>query len=172
MITHKAKYFRSAKTNHIMPANVSNKKYNEVLNIAEKAHKILRCKGVTRSDFKYFNDEFYLLEINTQPGMTDLSLVPEIANYKNISFDKLVKKLILDASLNKMKKFLIILSSIILIATLTTFNPNKLNFDLKLFKIEKIELKNVEILSVQKLKRLFKSELSQTSLLIIDNENK
>ncbi len=69
-----------------------------------------------------------------------------------------------------MKKFLIILSSIILIATLTTFNPNKLNFDLKLFKIEKIELKNVEILSVQKLKRLFKSELSQTSLLIIDNE--
>ncbi len=69
-----------------------------------------------------------------------------------------------------MKKFLIILSSIILIATLTTFNPNKLNFNLKLFKIEKIELKNVEILSVQKLKRLFKSELSQTSLLIIDNE--
>ncbi len=98
---YKAKYLRSAKTNHIMPANVSNKKYNEVLNIAEKAHKILRCKGVTRSDFKYFNDKFYLLEINTQPGMTDLSLVPEIANYKNISFDKLVKKLILDASLNK-----------------------------------------------------------------------
>ena len=44
---------------------------------------------------------FYLLEINTQPGMTDLSLVPEIAEYKKISFDKLIKKLILDASINK-----------------------------------------------------------------------
>ena len=50
---------------------------------------------------KFYRDKFYLLEINTQPGMTDLSLVPEIAEYKNISFDKLIKKLILDASINK-----------------------------------------------------------------------
>ena len=98
---YKAKYLKSAKTNHIMPANISKKKYDEVLKIAEKAHKILGCRGVTRSDFKFLNEKFYLLEINTQPGMTDLSLVPEIANYKNITFDSLVKKLILDASLNK-----------------------------------------------------------------------
>ena len=98
---YKAKYLKSAKTDHIMPANIPSKKYNEVLKIAEKAHKILGCRGVTRSDFKFINKTFYLLEINTQPGMTDLSLVPEIASYKKISFEKLVQKLILDASLNK-----------------------------------------------------------------------
>ena len=98
---YKAKYLKSAKTDHIMPANIPTKKYNEVLKIAEKAHKILGCRGVTRSDFKFINKTFYLLEINTQPGMTDLSLVPEIASYKKISFEKLVQKLILDASLNK-----------------------------------------------------------------------
>ena len=98
---YKAKYLKSAKTDHIMPANISKNKYNEVLKIAERAHKILGCRGVTRSDFKFANNKFYLLEINTQPGMTDLSLVPEIANYKKISFKKLVQKLILDASLNK-----------------------------------------------------------------------
>ena len=98
---YKAKYLKSAKTDHIMPANIPTKKYNEVLKIAEKAHKILGCRGVTRSDFKFINKTFYLLEINNQPGMTDLSLVPEIASYKKISFEKLVQKLILDASLNK-----------------------------------------------------------------------
>ncbi len=98
---YKAKYEKAAKTNHIMPANLNKKKYNEVLKIAEKTHKILKCRGVTRSDFKFYRNKFYLLEINTQPGMTDLSLVPEIAEYKNISFDKLIKKLILDASINK-----------------------------------------------------------------------
>ena len=98
---YKAKYLKSAKTDHVMPANISEKKYNEVLKIAERTHKILGCRGVTRSDFKLANNKFYLLEINTQPGMTNLSLVPEIANFKNISFDKLVLKLILDASLNK-----------------------------------------------------------------------
>ena len=98
---YKAKYEKAAKTNHIMPANLNKKKYNEVLKIAEKTHKILKCRGVTRSDFKFYRNKFYLLEINTQPGMTDLSLVPEIAEYKKISFDKLIKKLILDASINK-----------------------------------------------------------------------
>ncbi len=98
---YKAKYLKSAKTDHIMPANISKKKYYEVLRIAKKTHKALGCRGVTRSDFKFLNNKFYLLEINTQPGMTDLSLVPEIANYKKISFDKLIKKLIIDASLNK-----------------------------------------------------------------------
>ena len=87
-------YFKSAKTTHIMPANISDKSYAEVLKISEKAHRSLKCKGITRSDFKFYNKKFYLLEINTQPGMTDLSLVPEIAKYKGISFDNLVNKII------------------------------------------------------------------------------
>ena len=56
-----------------------------------KAHKLLGCKGVTRSDFKFFKNKFYLLEINTQPGMTKLSLVPEIAAYKGINFLNLLE---------------------------------------------------------------------------------
>ena len=69
--------------------------------IAEKTHKVLNCKGVTRSDFKFFNNKFYLLEINTQPGMTDLSLVPEIAKYAGVTFKELVKKIIDDAPINR-----------------------------------------------------------------------
>ena len=84
-----------------MPANISKTKYKKVLKIAEKVHRALDCKGITRSDFKFFKNKFYLLEINTQPGMTDLSLVPEIAKYKGISFQNLVKKIILDASINR-----------------------------------------------------------------------
>ena len=98
---YQAKYNVKSKTKHIIPVKINNKKMNEVLNIALKAHKAIGCKGVTRSDFKFYKNKFYLLEINTQPGMTDLSLVPEIASYKNISFKRLVQKLILDASLNK-----------------------------------------------------------------------
>ena len=98
---YKAKYEKSAKTVHIMPANISNTNYNKVLRIAEKAHRVLKCRGVTRCDFKLSNNKFYLLEINTQPGMTNLSLVPEIAKYKGISFESLVKKMVLDASINR-----------------------------------------------------------------------
>ena len=98
---YKAKYSKSAKTKHIMPANLKKIKYNEVLNIAKKAHKALACKGITRSDFKFFNNKFYLLEINTQPGMTDLSLVPEIASYQGITFENLVEKILLNAGLNR-----------------------------------------------------------------------
>ena len=76
-------------------------KYTEVLKIALKAHRALNCKGVTRTDFKYFKNKFYLLELNTQPGMTSLSLVPEIANYCGISFSSLVEKILLDASINR-----------------------------------------------------------------------
>ena len=97
---YKAKYTKSAKTEHIMPANISEKKYKEVLSIAKKAHAIMNCRGVTRSDFKYFKNKFYLLEINTQPGMTSLSLVPKSLNIKNI-FNQLIKKIILDADINK-----------------------------------------------------------------------
>jgi len=98
---YKAKYSKAAKTKHIMPANLKKSKYKEVLQIAKRAHNALRCKGVTRSDFKFFKNQFYLLEINTQPGMTNLSLVPEIANYKGMSFENLVEKILLNASINR-----------------------------------------------------------------------
>ena len=74
---------------------------NEVLSIALKAHKAIDCKGVTRADFKFYNNKFYLLEINTQPGMTELSLVPEIAKFNNISFLNLIEWIIKDASIQR-----------------------------------------------------------------------
>ncbi len=98
---YKAKYSKAAKTKHIMPADLKKSKYQEVLQIAKRAHNALDCKGITRSDFKFFKNQFYLLEINTQPGMTNLSLVPEIASYKGISFENLVKKILLNASINR-----------------------------------------------------------------------
>ncbi len=98
---YKAKYTKKAKTKHVMPAKLSKKKYNEVLSIALKTHKALNCRGVTRSDFKFYRNNFYILEINTQPGMTSLSLVPEIASYKGLSFENLVEKILLDASINR-----------------------------------------------------------------------
>ncbi len=98
---YKAKYSKAANTKHIMPANLKKDKYKKVLQIAKKAHNALGCKGITRSDFKFFNNKFYLLEINTQPGMTSLSLVPEIASYKGISFENLVQKILFNAGLNR-----------------------------------------------------------------------
>jgi D-alanine-D-alanine ligase len=98
---YKAKYLKSAFTRHIMPANIDKKNYNKVLKLGEKAHKVLKCRGITRSDFKFVDNKFYLLEINTQPGMTDLSLVPEIARYSGITFQVLIKKIIDDASINR-----------------------------------------------------------------------
>jgi D-alanine-D-alanine ligase len=56
---------------------------------------------VTRSDFKFYKEKFYLLEINTQPGMTKLSLVPEIAKYTGMSFIKLIEWILKDASINR-----------------------------------------------------------------------
>ena len=93
-----AKYSSKAKTKHIMPAPLSKKKYEEVLFLAKKAHKILKCRGITRSDFRFFKNKFYLLETTTQPGMTKLSLVPEIAKYCGISFENLVSWMVKDAS--------------------------------------------------------------------------
>ena len=96
-----AKYNPKAKTKHLIPVSLSKKKYNELMKIAFKAHNLIKCRGVTRSDFKFFNNKFYLLEINTQPGMTKLSLVPEIAAYHGISFINLIKSILKDASTNK-----------------------------------------------------------------------
>ena len=98
---YKAKYTKSAKTKHLMPAKLKKNKYSEVLRIAKQAHIALGCKGVTRTDFKFYKNKFYLLEINTQPGMTNLSLVPEIANYVGITFQNLVEKILLNASINR-----------------------------------------------------------------------
>ena len=98
---YEAKYNPKAKTEHIIPVNISKKNYDKVTSIALKAHKLLKCRGVTRSDFRFDGKKFYLLETNTQPGMTALSLVPEIARYRNISFAKLIDKILLDASINK-----------------------------------------------------------------------
>ena len=79
----------------------SENEFKKVNNIALQAHKLLKCRGVTRSDFRFYKGKFYLLEINTQPGMTSLSLVPEIARYKNISFLNLIEWIIKDASINR-----------------------------------------------------------------------
>ena len=98
---YQAKYNTSAKTEHIIPVNLSKDKFRKVTNMALKAHKIIGCRGITRSDFKFFKNKFYLLEINTQPGMTKLSLVPEIAAYKGISFKNLIEWMIKDASTKK-----------------------------------------------------------------------
>ena len=92
-----AKYNPKAKTEHLIPVDLSKKEYETIMNISYKAHKLLSCRGVTRSDFKYFKGKFYLLEINTQPGMTKLSLVPEIAEYCGISFIKLIELILKDA---------------------------------------------------------------------------
>ena len=98
---YQAKYKKSAKTTHLVPAPINKKKYNEVLKISEKAYKILKCKGIARCDFRFFKNTFYLLELNTQPGMTSLSLVPEIAKYYKIPFVKLVKWMVNDSSINR-----------------------------------------------------------------------
>ena len=98
---YQAKYNTNARTKHIIPIDLPKNKIDQVLQIAHKAHKIIGCNGVTRSDFKFFKGEFYLLEINTQPGMTKLSLVPEIAAYRGINFIKLIEWILDDASTQK-----------------------------------------------------------------------
>ena len=98
---YQAKYNSKAKTEHVIPVNLTKKKFKELMNISLKVHNLLGCRGVTRSDFRYYKNNFYLLEINTQPGMTKLSLVPEISAYKGISFINLIKLILKDASTNK-----------------------------------------------------------------------
>ncbi len=98
---YQAKYNSKAKTKHIIPVDLTKNKYNQLMKIALKAHKLLKCSGVSRADFKFFKNKFYLLEINTQPGMTKLSLVPEIAAFKKISFIKLIELILKDAITNK-----------------------------------------------------------------------
>jgi len=98
---YQAKYDPKAKTEHIIPVVLPLNKYKKLMNISFKVHNLVGCRGVTRSDFRYYKGKFYLLEINTQPGMTKLSLVPEIAAFYGISFIKLIELILKDASTNK-----------------------------------------------------------------------
>ncbi len=98
---YEAKYNPKAKTEHIIPFDMSKKNYRKLMNISLKAHTLLGCKGVTRSDFRFYKNKFYLLEVNTQPGMTNLSLVPEIAKFHGVSFIELIEWIIKDASKNR-----------------------------------------------------------------------
>lgn len=96
-----AKY-TDGKAEHIMPAPLEKARYEEVCAMAETAHKSLGCRGLTRTDFRYDeegNGQFYILETNTQPGMTELSLAPEIAAHMGIDFNTLVARLIAGARL-------------------------------------------------------------------------
>ena len=98
---YEAKYNVKAKTKHIIPVDLRKEKLEKILKIAQKAHNIIGCKGVTRSDFKFYKNKFYLLETNTQPGMTKLSLVPEIAAYNGMNFIDLIEWILKDASKNR-----------------------------------------------------------------------
>jgi D-alanine-D-alanine ligase len=99
---YKAKYSSNAKTKHIVPPNISKNLHNKIKRIALKAHCALNCRGVTRCDFIVTpNNKIYLLEINTQPGMTKLSLVPEIALNFGLTFIQLIDWMIKDASIKR-----------------------------------------------------------------------
>ena len=100
---YESKYFDNGATQHIIPPRLDNKKIDEANELGLKAHKILKCKGISRSDFILDKEtgNFFILEINTQPGMTPTSLVPEIAKYHGISFDSLIDWIIKDASINR-----------------------------------------------------------------------
>jgi D-alanine-D-alanine ligase len=97
-----AKY-TAGKTTHLVPAPLPEPRYREALDIALTAHKALGCRGVTRADMRYDDTagepgSFYLLEVNTQPGMTPLSLVPEIAAHVRIGFGELVSWMVENAA--------------------------------------------------------------------------
>ncbi len=102
---YEAKY-TDGRADHYMPAPIHPDAYEEVLGIALAAHRALGCRGVTRADFRYDDTagepgRFYLLEINTQPGMTPLSLVPEIAADVGIDFRQLVCWLVENAACDR-----------------------------------------------------------------------
>lgn len=90
---YKHKY-TDGKARHDLPANLPEDVTKKILETAKKAYKILGCKGVARADFRYDSKNFYFLEMNTQPGMTSLSLSPEQAKHAGISYQKFVRKII------------------------------------------------------------------------------
>ncbi len=102
---YEAKYAPGGST-HLLPAPVSPEIYEECRRLAVLAHHALGCRGVTRADFRYDDSVAGLaglacLEVNTQPGMTETSLVPELAVHAGVSFEDLVRWMIEDASLGR-----------------------------------------------------------------------
>ena len=101
---YEAKYNLGA-SKHFFPANIPREIYDACEDFALRAHMALGCKGISRADFRWDNslgiDGLFLLEINTQPGMTPTSLSPEQAKLKGISFDSLCKWIVEDASCNR-----------------------------------------------------------------------
>ena len=91
---YEAKYSKGI-SEHILPARIPSQIYKECLNNARIVHDKIGCKGLSRSDFLFDerNNKLYFLEINTQPGLTLVSLVPEQLEYNNISFVNLIDKL-------------------------------------------------------------------------------
>jgi D-alanine-D-alanine ligase len=101
---YEAKYAPGG-SKHLLPAPIAADTYREVQRLSLTAHRALGCRGVTRSDFR-FDDSLGVkglvcLEVNTQPGMTETSLVPELAAHEGISFEDLVKWMVEDASLDR-----------------------------------------------------------------------
>jgi D-alanine-D-alanine ligase len=101
---YEAKYAPGG-SKHILPAEIPSDVYEEVRRLALAAHQALGCRGVTRADFRYDESAglagLLCLEVNTQPGMTETSLVPELAAYAGMPFEDLVGWMIEDASLNR-----------------------------------------------------------------------
>jgi D-alanine-D-alanine ligase len=102
---YEAKYAPGG-SKHLLPAPLSSFVYQQVRRLALAAHRALGCRGVSRADFRYDDriegtGGLVCLEVNTQPGMTETSLVPELAAHAGISFDELVRWMIEDASLNR-----------------------------------------------------------------------
>ena len=92
-------------SDHLTPAPIPAEAYERALDIALRAHRMLGCRGVSRADLRYDDTaaqpgELYLLEVNTQPGMTPTSLVPDIARHAGISFDELVVWILENAACN------------------------------------------------------------------------
>jgi len=101
---YEAKYAEGGSA-HVIPANVPPEVAEKAMRIAEKAHEILGCRGVSRADFRYddsgTNRRLILLEVNTQPGMTPTSLVPEQASFCGYGFGALVRWMVEDASCDR-----------------------------------------------------------------------
>lgn len=102
---YEAKYAPGG-SRHLLPAPLLPNVYQEVRRLSQAAHNALGCRGVSRADFRYDDrvegtGGLVCLEVNTQPGMTETSLVPELAAHEGITFGELVRWMIEDASLNR-----------------------------------------------------------------------
>jgi len=86
---------------HVIPAKIDPSIYDACMDLALRAHRTLGCRGVTRTDFRYDGQRLVALELNTQPGMTSTSLVPEQAAYVGISFPELVTWMVENAELDE-----------------------------------------------------------------------